>query len=227
MIPQHDHFTEAPHPARRTRRASRRRDRAALSAHRSARGVPHARAGGTARLPRHRDRRGRLGAGAARQEPARLERPPLRRRGARRREAEPHPQRHRARPRAERDEDPRLVRRGGTLERSLRALRAERAHRLPGAAAQARRRSSPRPRSSAGSRRAPCGRRSRRRPSAWASTRRRERRRTSTASGRRATTCARRSRSCPASRARCSRSATGSASTTCHGPTRSRGCIRS
>ena len=61
---------------------------------------------------------------ARRPQPDRQGRPPLRRRGAARREAEPDPQRLRARRRRREDADPRLVRRGGPLAQTLGALRS-------------------------------------------------------------------------------------------------------
>ncbi len=93
-----------------------------------------ARRGAAARLPRHRGRRGRARAGARRRQSARPQRAALRRRGADRREAEPDPQRDRARRGRLEDDDPRLVRRGGTLERALGGLRRRVAHGPPGAA---------------------------------------------------------------------------------------------
>ena len=66
-------------------------------------------------------------------EPARPERAPLRRRGADRREAEPDPQRDRARRGRLEDRDPRLLRRGGTLARAVGRLRRRLARRAPGA----------------------------------------------------------------------------------------------
>ena len=52
----------------------------------------------------------------------------LRRRGARRREAEPHPQRERARRRGREAADPRLLRRAGPLEPAERRVRRREAH---------------------------------------------------------------------------------------------------
>jgi hypothetical protein len=57
--------------------------------------------------------------------------PPLRRRGARRRQAEPHPQRDRARRRARRDADPRVLRRGGPLSRASEAFGSSPSHAYP------------------------------------------------------------------------------------------------
>ncbi len=65
----------------------------------------------------------------------RVERPALRRRGARRRQAEPDSHHHRARSGAERDPHSRLVRRGRPVERSQLCLLVREAHRVPDAAA--------------------------------------------------------------------------------------------
>ena len=73
------------------------RRRPALPAAHAGRRLRDARRGAAARLPRHRGRRGRARARARRPQPARPERAPLRRRGADRRQAEPDPQRDRAR----------------------------------------------------------------------------------------------------------------------------------
>ena len=89
-------------------------------------GVRHARRGAAARPHDHRDVRRRHRARARRDNPLDERGAALRRRGARRREAEPHPQRHRARRRRRDAADPRLLRRAGPLGALVGRLRRRR-----------------------------------------------------------------------------------------------------
>ena len=152
----------------------------------------------------------------------------LRRRGARRREAEPDPQRQRPRRRGREAADPRLVRRAGTLEPAERRIRLREAHlALPPPAPQgrdarraaARARARPGRRLGRGARQADADGRPLPRPPRTATRSRRMR-----PGSRRSS---RRSRSRPASAAPCSESATTSASTPSRDPTPSRSSGRS
>ena len=110
------------------RGAPRDRRHTALPPPRPGRELHHPRRGAPARAPHHRDIGLGLGARALRREPDRQRRPALRRRGARRCEAEPDPQRQRPRRRGRQAADPRLVRRAGPVEPAERRIRLREAH---------------------------------------------------------------------------------------------------
>ena len=190
--------------------------------------LPHARGGDSARPAHPGARLCRVGARAPRREPARRARAALRRRGARRSETEPDPQRQRARRRRRRSfrsPCPASSRGAGATwawtsvpprTQPIQSCGGGRPSRFGWS------------RSREASRRARSGTRCARRTCAWTCARGPAPARTRIAAGRsRFSSSSGRSRSSPGRPARCSRSATRSASTTSRGRTPSSGCIRS